>query len=77
MSEEKSDYQCPTCGGFKVVREKKEHTFPYGHPKPVYFTVEVPVFRCIDKNCDGEQWMNWEADEIRDAYVEQWKNDQD
>ena len=70
----KSDYQCPTCGGSNVSKTWKEHTFSYGS-EHLQFTVEVPVFECFNKNCDGAPWMNWEADEIRDAYVVQWRND--
>jgi len=55
-------------GGSSVSKTWRNHTFPYGY---LQFTVEVPVFECLDKDCDGELWMNWEADEIRDAYVAQ------
>jgi hypothetical protein len=75
MTEKKSKYQCPTCGGFSVSKTWRDHTFPYGS-EDLEFTVEVPVFECLDDECDGELWMNWEADEIRDAFVDQWRNDQ-
>jgi len=71
----KSDYQCPTCGGANVSKTWRYHTFPYG-TEHLQFTVEVPVFECLDKDCDGDLWMNWEADEIRDAYIAQWEHEQ-
>ena len=75
MTEKTIDYQCPTCGGTNVTKTWKGHTFPYGS-EGLQFTVEVPVFECHNKDCDGDLWMNWEADEIRDAYVAQWQLDQ-
>lgn len=74
MTEKKFDYKCPTCDGFQVTKTWREHTFSYGS-EDQEFTVEVPVFECHSESCDGPEWMDWESDEIRDAYIDQWKND--
>ena len=47
-----------------------DHSFIYGKIK---MTVKVPVFRCERSVCTGPQWMNWEADNIKDEQIAQWK----
>ncbi len=71
-----SDNHCGMCGGFNTTKSREDYTFPYGiaGPEQVELTVEIPVYKC--EEC-GFQWMNWEAGEIIDAYVEQWKHDKD
>jgi len=69
---------CGMCECKDISRNMEDYTFPYGKdgPEQVELTVNIPVFTCNNKEC-GFQWWNWEAGEIMDAYVEQWKNDQD
>lgn len=69
-----SDNHCGMCGGFDTTKTREDYTFPYGRsgPEQVELTVEVPVYKCNNGEC-GFQWMNWEAGEVIDAYVEQWE----
>lgn len=67
-----SDDHCAICGGFNTTKSQEDYTFPYGKdgPEQVEFTVEIPILTC--KDC-GFKWWNWEAGQIMDAYVEQYK----
>lgn len=65
---------CGECGGTDISRSMKDHTFPYGHPVSVALTVEIPVYKCNDEECNF-QWYNWEAEEIMDEYIKQWKKE--
>lgn len=65
---------CGMCECEDVSRSQEDYIFSYGKagPEQVELTVEIPVFTCNNEEC-GFKWWNWEAGEIMDAYVEQYK----
>ncbi len=69
---EEVENSCAECGCEDVSKSMEDYTFPYGNPVSVDLTVEVPVYKC--EGC-GYQWMNYEAGDIMDAYVEEWKKE--
>ena len=65
---------CPDCEG-PTRKTVKELPFEYGAGDDyVVLSAEVPVWECVDEKC-GYLIGNWEAEEIRDAAVEKYKND--
>ena len=74
MTEEPKKEWCPECGCEEVTKTTEPYTFPYGHPESVELTVDVPVYSCSKSEC-GFRWMNWEAEVVIDAFIEQWKQE--
>ena len=77
LSDEELEITCGMCESTDTTESMKDYTFPYGvaGPDQVELTVNIPVRTCNNKEC-GFEWYNWKAELIMDAYVEQWKQEQ-
>lgn len=77
MAKQKPEKQsCAECGCKDTTETMEDHTFPYGAGvEQVELTSVIPIHTCNNPDC-GFQWYNWVADEIMDATVQQYLQEQ-